>query len=118
MGELRVWRWVFAALIACGFWNVCAEAASASLSFPRTILQIGEPRTATSLQFSTLCAAAAAKFKRHPEVRVECGFNLWTQIPNQDPNKVRAGRNKLSVIDAVPCVTLICRRTGDAIKVC
>ena len=56
-------------------------------TLPRYLVQIGEPRTATSLQFATVCAAVAAKFMDDPEVEIECGFKLWDQIPNHNKHK-------------------------------
>jgi hypothetical protein len=88
----RRWRRALAvaALVALAVQSLCCGAAQngtkggkkkkAPAPFPRTILQIGPPRAATSLQFATLCASAAARFMNEPEVEVLCGFNEWTQV--------------------------------------
>lgn len=52
------------------------EAANATeFQLPRLHLQVGNPRTATTLQFATVCAAVAVKNRNNPDAKIDCGFS-------------------------------------------
>ncbi len=51
---------------------------------PLIVLQIGEPRTATTLQYATIIGALALKFELLPEVELVVDFNTWDHIPASD----------------------------------
>lgn len=55
---------------------------------PSTFVQIGEPRTATTLQFYTICGALAVKYMSQPDVKIICGFKQWKFVPNRRENLV------------------------------
>jgi hypothetical protein len=47
---------------------------------PVVVVQVGEQRTATTLQFATAAAALALKFENQPSVKLHAGFRVRVAI--------------------------------------
>eukprot|EP00750_Incisomonas_marina_P028229 INCI6545.1.p1 GENE.INCI6545.1~~INCI6545.1.p1 ORF type:complete len:323 (+),score=58.31 INCI6545.1:183-1151(+) len=69
-----------------------SSSSSSAVQLPNTFLQIGDTRTATTMQFMTICAAASIKFLLNdPEATVRCGMiydEFVTDIVDRAPNDV------------------------------
>lgn len=68
------------------------SSSSAAVNLPNTFLQIGDTRTATTMQFMTVCAAVSMKFLLNdPDARVRCGMiydEFVGDVVDRAPNDV------------------------------
>jgi len=88
--KLRPVRGVVAAFIALLLLTVDGRTLGSQI--PNIIFQAGDARTATTLQYATLCASVAVQNIGHPNVKVNCwllnkfDFNLLQQLRTPQPD--------------------------------
>ena len=94
----RVALWLLLAVVAVSFVVPTTTQNVQKLDLPNVILQIGDPRSVTTLQFITVCAAVAVKVMHIPQATVDCFFvSVKMQLKDGDLMKQRR-RHEYSVI--------------------